>query len=189
MQVRSEGRSARLKRYSQSGPSSPAGVVRRQELMDLLQLLNREPNDLDPLAAYSPSAVVARDSERDLDAVDVQPDWSQVLRRPLPSDLMDRADFSMTGIEEELPSGGGVDEGNELLAEYGRQLKMNALPSERGARQAYLTSDVPSRMYAPAWASRTRDGTAEPDVRDPDSDPSVARLAKLYEALLNVERN
>lgn len=181
-------RSLRLKRYSQSGISA-AARARQQELLELLRILNQNRNDLDPLGNYLLSGN-SRNNERDMDAVDLQPDIpSQGLRSSIPDELFDQVDpvISERGSNREYTPE-ETAERDELSALLQRQL-----PPEENMYQNPLSGvrDPTARIHLPSsWRlDRSRIDEERDEEPEIESDLNFKRLARLYEAIVNTNRD
>lgn len=149
--------------------------------MDLLQLLNQNQNDLNPLPRY---ASEDSNKEQDMDSIDLQSDvLSQALHDSLPVELFEEADPSFTEPEATPDAIFDVDEGNELSDYYTRHQEPS-LGSMRGKQ-------VPTRIRLPTWGHADNSDGDDSPVEGPagDSDVRLARLIRLYEQLLHSSRD
>lgn len=122
---------------------------------------------------------------------------SQVLRNSLPADLFDQAGsaFSEPEVDPEFISEGG--EGNELPNAYNvYNLRQQPPPQQEdmiSPTHGQQVSFDSARIHHPSSIWGRMDGDGDDVVRDDlpekESDLNVNRLARLYEALLNANRN
>lgn len=179
-------RTHRYKRYSPSG-ISPADRSQQQELLELLQLLNGNRNDLDPLGNYL-LASEGRNNERDVDALDTQPDlMGQALRNSLPADLFDQTGYGYPEPEVDPEFISERGEGNELPNAYNvyKQRQQQDIIFPTHGKQV---SPDPARirLTSPIWGRMDDDeeDVMRDDPPENDSDSYAKRLAALYEVLL-----
>ena len=182
-------RSLRYKRYSQSGSNSPATRARSQELLELLQLLNGNRNDLDAVGNYLLAPNANGNSDRDLDAVDLQPEtFGQSLRNSLPAGMLDQTEPDVFAGEPEFIA--EPDEGNEPSSYYLRQAQQEDNISPSRGRQVSPSLDSARIRFPPSTWGRMAGNGDDAGRDDPlENDSDLTRLAKLYEALLKANRN
>lgn len=125
--------------------------------------------------------------DRDLDAIDLQPDiLSQILQNSLPAETLDQGSSFTDPDPDSIPD---LDEGNDLASHYLRQQEDNLFPTH--VRQVSPALDSARIRHPPAaWGRVAGNGDVgvKDEIFDSDSDPNLSRLAKLYEALLTANR-
>lgn len=128
-----------------------------------------------------------------MDAVDLQPDnLSPVVRNSIPEDFFDQVDpvVPERGQNQEFIPDDTPSEGDELSALFHRQL-----PADESIFRSPLsaTRDPDARIHLPTsiWGREypNRIDEERDDAPESDSDLNLKRLAKLYEAILNANRD